>query len=106
LHDVLCGPLRGLAPVCSLRRRPPLNRNFRKPGYGKPEERQMTERFVNIFYWIANSIALLSLFAAAMIGWAEFLWQAGSYTLTIIFAAAAFAAWLAGRIFLFLSTGR
>lgn len=66
----------------------------------------MTERLVNVFYWIANSIALLLLFAAATIGWAEFLWQAGSYVLTIIFAAAAIAAWIAGRIFLFLSTGR
>jgi len=66
----------------------------------------MTERLVNLFYRIANSIALLLLFAAATIGWAEFLWQAGSYTLTILFAAGSFAAWLAGRIFLFLSTGR
>lgn len=66
----------------------------------------MTERLVNVFYWIANSIALLLLFGAATVGWAEFLWQAGSYTLTIILAAAALAAWIAGRIFLFLSTGR
>jgi hypothetical protein len=101
LHYILCGRLRGLAPFRSLRR-PPRNRNF----YREPEERQMTERLVNVVYRFANSIALLLLFAAATIGWAEFLWQAGSYPLTIIFAAAAFAAWLAGRIFLFLSTGR
>lgn len=66
----------------------------------------MTERLVNVFYRIANSIALLLLFASATVGWAEYLWQAGSYTLTIVFAAAAFAAWVAGRIFLFLATGR
>jgi Isochorismatase family len=62
---------------------------------------------VTMFYRVACAVALLLLYAAAIVGWAEYFRGASAnFRATIVLAGAALGVWFSARAFCFLSTGR
>jgi hypothetical protein len=67
-----------------------------------PRERRMSERLGNVFHWMANSLATLLLLCGTLAAWHESIYGTfGRDGVTILSAFLAFAAWLSGRICLY-----
>jgi hypothetical protein len=67
----------------------------------------MTEQRVFLIHRFAKLIALVLLYASAILGWTEFLTRfPADYTLTVALAFSSLLVWVGGRAFFFLATGR